>query len=169
MNSPQSRWAGSRRDVRPPGPIVIVQRYGAVWSTEKHNPKQDLSVCPCQRTRTKQQRGRPARKNRELPARSTSYRAPALRISRRKTQDCAVSTERQRRTSVSCGSIIVERFRFWGLLFGKNRIARTSYQDQRLFSEGSFNFSPFFANVEMNSVDGRPILQVVVLYSHKSD
>ena len=70
---------------------------------------------------------------------------------------------------MSCGSIIVERSRFGGLLFGKNRIARTYYQDQRLFSEGSFSFSPFFANVEMNIVDGRPILQVVVLYSHKSD
>ena len=50
VNSPQSRWADSRRDARPPGPIVIVQSYGAVWSTEKHNPKQDLQVCEDRRT-----------------------------------------------------------------------------------------------------------------------
>ena len=40
----QSRWADSRRDARPPGPIVIVQSYGAVWSTEKHAQSEAGSV-----------------------------------------------------------------------------------------------------------------------------
>ena len=101
VNSPQSRWADSRRDARPPGPIVIVQSYGAVWSTEKHNPKQDLRVCEEEPSAVWSTPARNRTGNAELRAHRSNYRAPDLRISRRKTQDCAVSTRRQRRTCVS--------------------------------------------------------------------
>ena len=69
--------------------------------------------------------------------------------------------------------MLCERFIFEG--FFSARIAlkikrRTSYQDSRpFFPKDLLIFRHFFASVEMNSVDGRPIFQVVVLYSHKSD
>ena len=112
VNSPQSRWADSRCDARPPGPIVIVQSYGAVWSTEKHNPKQDLRASDQEPSAVSSTRAQNRTGNSELRVRRSNYRAPDLRISRRKTQDSAVSTEHQRRTWVSCGSIIVESFCF---------------------------------------------------------
>ena len=101
VNSPQSRWADSRRDARPPGPIVIVQGYGTVWSTEQPNPKKDLRASDQEPLAVWSTRARNRTGNAELQTHRSNYRAPDLRISRRSTQDRAVSAERQRRTSVS--------------------------------------------------------------------
>ena len=104
------------RDARPPGPIAIVQSYGTVWSTEQQDPKQDLRASDEEPSAVWSTRARNRTGNAELRAHRSNYRAPDLRISRRKTQDCAVSTRRQRRTCVS-----VAEARTLLLCFGRSK------------------------------------------------
>ena len=89
------------RDALPPGPIAIVQGYGTVWSMERQDPKQDLRASDEEPSAVWSTRGRNRTGKAELQAHRSNYRAPDLRISRRSTQDRAVSADRQRRTSVS--------------------------------------------------------------------